>query len=124
MVVWLTPKVKQGVLTAVCRSRRSAGSLDSAGNGPNRDRAARPEGKPDTREDPGPAAGSDRNTRERRAARDRGIIDRDRARLDHGPAGLDATGAIGARRRRQALRRDPASGRARAFGRVAAFDPR
>ena len=31
MVVWLTPKVKQGVLTAVCRSRRSAGSLDSPG---------------------------------------------------------------------------------------------
>ena len=31
MVVWLTPKVKQGVLTAVCRSRTSAGSLDSPG---------------------------------------------------------------------------------------------
>ena len=31
MVVWLTPKVKQGVLTAVCRSRRSGGSLDSRG---------------------------------------------------------------------------------------------
>ena len=30
MVVWLTPKVKQGVLTAVCRSRRR-GSLHSAG---------------------------------------------------------------------------------------------
>ena len=31
MVVWLTPKVKQGVLTAVCRSRRPAGGLDSPG---------------------------------------------------------------------------------------------
>ena len=31
MVVWLTPKVKQEGLTAVCRSRRSAGSLDSPG---------------------------------------------------------------------------------------------
>jgi hypothetical protein len=31
MVVWLTPKVKQGVLTAVCRSRRPAGGLHSPG---------------------------------------------------------------------------------------------
>jgi hypothetical protein len=31
MVVWLTPKVKQGVLTAVCRSRRTAGGLHSPG---------------------------------------------------------------------------------------------
>jgi hypothetical protein len=31
MVVWLTPKVKQGVLTAVCRSRATAGGLDSPG---------------------------------------------------------------------------------------------
>jgi hypothetical protein len=31
MVVWLTPKVKQGVLTAVCRGRRTAGGLDSPG---------------------------------------------------------------------------------------------
>jgi hypothetical protein len=31
MVVWLTPKVKQGGLTAVCRSRRPAGGLHSPG---------------------------------------------------------------------------------------------
>jgi len=31
MVVWLTPKVKQGVLTAVCRSRQPAGGLHSPG---------------------------------------------------------------------------------------------
>src|ERR1700694_252727 len=31
MVVWLTPKVKQGVLTAVCRSRQIAGGLHSPG---------------------------------------------------------------------------------------------
>src|SRR5947208_1087579 len=123
MVVWLTPKVKQGVLTAVCRSPPARRRLRLPGNGPDRDRAARPEAKPDTREDPGPAAGSDRNTPERRAARDRGTIDRDRPRLDYGPPGLDATRAIGALRRRQALRRDPASGRGRAFGRIAAFDP-
>ena len=29
MVVWLTPKVEQGVLTAVCRGRRPAGGLHS-----------------------------------------------------------------------------------------------
>ena len=29
MVVWLTPKVKQAALTAVCRSRGPAGGLDS-----------------------------------------------------------------------------------------------
>ena len=31
MVVWLTPKVKQGVLTAVCRGGRTAGGLHSPG---------------------------------------------------------------------------------------------
>ena len=31
MVVWLTPKVKQGVLTAVCRSRQPVGGLHSPG---------------------------------------------------------------------------------------------
>ncbi len=29
MVVWLTPKVKQGVLTGVCRSRQRGGGLHS-----------------------------------------------------------------------------------------------
>jgi len=32
MVVWLTPKVKQGILTAVCRNlRRASGGLHSPG---------------------------------------------------------------------------------------------